>query len=58
MANDIWVKKYKEIVGGGGRQQKAYDEVVGGDLRMFNIECDLAQDRVQWKFSIKSLKIF
>ena len=47
------VKKCREIVvkghRGRGVSRKTLDEVVRGDLRVLNIQRDVAQDRVKWK---------
>ena len=51
-----WTKKCMEIVVEGhrrGRLRKTGDEVIQGNLRVLNIQGDLAQDRVKWKFATK-----
>ena len=54
MDKDSLVKKCTEIlVKGRGRPRKTLDEVVRGDLKILNIQRDLAQDKVKWKFAVK-----
>ena len=49
-----WVKEGREIVveghRGRGRPQKTLDEL---DLRMLNMQHELAHNSIKWKFPIK-----